>query len=561
MLYIHSMYYAYCRKSTEQQQETSFEVQRDFLIRQANLLNVPYKVLTETGSGSTMADRPVFMRILSDLQPNDILGCYDQSRISRNPSESYIIIDTIQQKKAKLQVNGKFIDPDEPQDMAIFGIQAVFSGYQRSIQLDKSRKGLKQKYLNGDAVFTGNMIGWQLNRYGKATIIDEEAKVIRYIFSEFIRGKSLKQLEKELYGKVLQRPYKFSIENLRDMIQRPIYCGWYFSEPNVAKHVSKYTEDILKSCMVKSNIYPPIIQEDEWWTALRRYRTVRTPHAIEYQFRWSPHILAGVFKCPCGKGISYHHRIRQGNVFETYMFQSHTPNCSYGKHISYPMEWLEDITQACFLFTFLAGNEVGLFFEERKREIEKLTEDVDMELKEIGKEISRENSKKDRLVDAVAEGLLDTASISKQMSKITDNLKALEQRKDRLLEERGLRLADYETFTEISAQDVIDTYTSHFREYLLKYSGGNSVLQSDRSLILSFMNGKEFHIHYPKRTNKRSFPSQVDVSFRGEYQFSFVYFKSEITNVICDNEYMLPALERWKKMINEELNRFGSILL
>lgn len=555
------MYYAYCRKSTEQQQETSFEVQRDFLIHQANLLNEPYQVLTETGSGSTMADRPVFMNILSHLQPEDILGCYDQSRISRNSQESFIILDTIKQKKARLQVNGKFIRPEDPQDMAIFGIQAVFSDYQRSIQLTKSREGVKQKYANGDAVFTGKLFGWQLNKYGKASIIEEEAKIIRYIFSEFIKGKALKQLERELWGKVLQRPFQFNIENLRDMIQRPIYCGRYLTEPYMTKHISKYSEEELKEKMVTSNIYPPIIQEDEWWEALRRYRSVRTPHAIDYQFRWSPHTLAGLYKCPCGKGISYHHRMREGKKFETYMFQAHVPSCPFGRHISYPMEWLENTTKACFLLTFLAGNEVGLFFDEKKREIERLTEDVDVELKEIEKGISKESSKKDRLIEAVANGLLDNDSISKQMSKITDNLNELEHRKDKLLKEKSMRLADYETFTEISAQDVLDTYTSHFRDYLLQYAGQDSVLQTDRSLMLRFMNGKEFHIHYPKRTNKRSFPSQVDVSFRGEHQFSFIYFKGEITKMICDNPYMEKTLEKWRKQVNGELTQTDTIML
>ena len=148
------------------------------------------------------------------------------------------------------------------------------------------------------------------------------------------------------------------------------------------------------------------------------------------------------------------------------------------------------------------------------------------------------------------------------MTKINDNLNELEHRKDKLLQEKSMRLADYETFTEVSAQDVLDTYSSHFREYILQYAGHRSELQTtDRSLMLRFMNGKEYHIPYPKRTNKRSFPSQIDVSFRGEYQFSFMFFKGEITKMICDNEYLQPTLEKWKDMVNGELTQTDSILL
>lgn len=556
-----SIFYCYARVSTQSQDQISPDTQAERLKKDAERLGMESVVIKEVGSGESMFGRPKFMKMLSDLKEGDVVGVWDQSRLSRSDEESFIIINRITEAKAKLMVNSKFLDINDPQDRAIFGINSVFASYSRRLQLQKSREGVKQKYANGDAIFTGSMIGWKLNKYGKASIVDEEAKVIRYIFSEFIKGKSLKSLEKELYGKVLSRPYKFNIENLRDMIMRPIYAGSYLTEPKMSKHIGRYTESELKEKLVKSNIYPPIISEDEWWESFRRYRNVRSPHAVDYQNRWSPHTLAGLYKCPCGKGISYHHRIREGKKFETYMFQSHTPSCPYGKHISYPMEWLEDVTKACFILTFLSGNEVGMFFDEKKKEIEKLTEDVDGELKEIEKNISKENSKKERLVEAVANGLLDNDSISKQMSKITDNLNELEHRKDKLLQGKSMRLADYETFTEVSAQDVLDTYSSHFREYILQYAGHRSELQTDRSLMLRFMNGKEYHILYPKRTNKRSFPSQIDVSFRGEYQFSFVYHKGQIVKMISDNEYLTPTLERWKKLINGELSETSGIVL
>ena len=560
------MYYAYCRKSTDQQQETSFEVQRDFLIHQANLLNEEYTIFTETGSGSTMADRPVFMSLLGSLKPSDILGCYDQSRISRNSQESYIIMDTIKQKGARLQVNGKFIDPADPQDMAIFGIQAVFSDYQRSIQLSKSKEGLKKRKMNGDMVFAGDTIGYSLTKRGKtttATIIDDEAEVIRYIYTEFSKGKSLKSLEKELWGKVLGRPYKFNLENLRDLIMRPIYMGFYLSEPYMTKHIGRYTEEEIREKLIKSNIYPPIIQEDLWWDSLRRYRSVRTPHAIDYQFRWSPHTLAGVYKCICGKGISYHHRIRENEKkFEVYMFQAHLPTCPYGKHISYKMDWLENITQACFLLTFLAGNEVGMFFAEKKEELDRLTFDLDKELREIEKLMKKELAKKERLISAVAEGLLDNSSISNQMSKIQAALNDLEHRKSILLQEKNLRLADYEDFSIMSSQEILDTYSTHFREYLLKYAGKESTLDTtDRSLLLKFINGKMFRIHYPKRSNTREYPVMIDVSFRGEEQYSFEYHKGQITRMVTDNEYLQPTLEKWRKQVNGELLETDGIML
>ena len=555
-----SIFYCYARVSTQSQDQISPDTQAERLIKDAERLGMEYVVIKEVGSGESMFGRPKFMNMLSNLKENDVVGVWDQSRLSRSDEESFIIINRITEAKAKLMVNSKFLNIEDPQDRAIFGINSVFASYSRRLQLQKSKEGMKQKFSNGDAVFKGNLLGWTLNKYGQATINQDEAEVIRYIFDSFIKGKGLKELERELWGKTLQRPFKFSKESLRYILMRPLYMSYYLNLTTESRHIFRFTEDEIKENLVKSNIYPQIVTEETWWKAFHTYRNVRVPHATEYANRYTIHTLSGVYKCPCGKGISYHHRMRNGKKFEVYMWQEHTPSCPIKKHTGYDKEWLEKVTQICFLLTFLQGNEIGLFFKEKREELERLTGDIDNELKEIDKQMNKELTKRDRLVDAVAEGLFDNATISRQLGKIKDVLDDLEHRRNKLLQQKHLKMADYDVYLEVSSQDVLDNYYNDFRGYLLKYTG-HCLLQSDTSLTLEFINGKSFHILRPKRTNKETFPSMVDVSFRGEEQYSFEYHKGQITRMVTDNEYLQPVLDKWMKITNGELRQEKAILL
>lgn len=558
------MYYAYCRKSTENQQETSFEVQRDFLIHQANLLNEEYTILTETGSGSTMADRPVFMNLLSNLKEGSIVGCYDQSRISRNSQESYIIMDTIKQKGARLQVNGKFINPEDPQDMAIFGIQAVFSDYQRSIQMAKSKEGLKKKKINGDSVFAGDTFGYSLTRHGKITsvsVIEEEAEVIRYVFQSYAKGKPMKELERELWGKVFQRPFQMNIQNIRPMLQRPIYMGMYLDTAGMQKHIQRYTENELREHLIKSNLYPPIVSEELWWEVFGKLRTFRASHAVPYQNRFTKHTLSGIFKCSgCGKGITFKNRRRDGKLFEQYIFQSHDADCPFKNRTQFDAEWLEQMVRACFLLTFLDGARVGLFFKEEKERFNTSSKAIKDEMTLIDKELKKNETKKQRLIDAITDGLIDMNDCKIKLDKLKTEYDSLIQRKKVLQNDLSKLEGDIDDILLMSAQEVLDNFSGREREFYLKYV--KSGINYHKYLVLEMMNGTTYEIHKPRRTNVATKPAIVNVLLNGEQYYSFVFSpKMEIEKIYSSNEYMTDTLERWRKLVNGELTQTDTILL
>lgn len=132
------MFYAYCRRSTDQQNDTSFEVQSKHLKRQAELIGEKgFSIITETGSGSSIEGRPLFKKLLEDSTSGDIIGLYDSSRGFRNTEEALHAASVLNIKGVRLYISDKFMDVSNPIDKMLFSIQSSYDSYQREIQRKK----------------------------------------------------------------------------------------------------------------------------------------------------------------------------------------------------------------------------------------------------------------------------------------------------------------------------------------------------------------------------------------------------------------------------------------
>lgn len=554
------MNWIYTRRSTGRQSDVSLELQEEICRK---WVEEPITAIHETGSGAD-STRPQLNYMISKLQPNDCVCIYDNSRLARSMLDSITILKSITDKGAYLICDGKRIDPNNPQDLFTFNVHSAFSDYQLLIQRQKSHEGLRRMIEDGNAVFAGDTFGYLLTRHGKnvsATIIDEEAKAIRYVFEEYAKGKAMKELERELYGKVFQRPFKFNIQNIRPMLCRPLYIGKYFDTPGMLKHIMKYTEQEVREHLITSNLYPPIIDEDLYFEVFHRLRTSRVPHAVEYKQRWTKHVLSGLYKCAdCGQGITFRNRHRDGKLFTTYTFQSHTGNCPTKHHTQFDALWLEKCTQACFLLTFLDGARVGAFFKEQRSKLDVDSVAVREELSLIDKELEKTQAKKDRIIDAISDGLITKNDASKKLEKIETEHHSLTERKNTIEKQLMSLNQDIDDLLRFSAQEIIDTYRGREREYYFRYV--KSGINYHKYMTLEFMNGVTYEIHKPRRTNVATKPAIVNVLLNGEHYYSFVFSpKMEIEKIYTENEYLQPTLERWRKLTNDELSETDTILL
>lgn len=549
------MYIGYCRKSTIGQGECTFETQRDFLVRQAKSLNEPYEIMMETGSGSTIADRPVFMRILAELKPGTILGCYDQSRISRNSQESYIILEAIKDKQARLHVNGKFIDPDDPQDMMIFGMGAVFATYQKDIQNKKAKEGRAKQYENGDAVFTSSLFGYELIKRGKhitVNVIEEEAKIVRFIFTKYSEGWSTAKLEKELMGTPVPRDHILDMIAIRRILSRPLYAGYYLKKSNLTKQIQHYAEDEIRPLLVKSNLYPPLITEELWWTVFRSWRKSRYK-VRPFETRFSKAELTSVFVCPdCGKGMTY---LSQFNRFKVpraiYILSRHGSGCKMLNRTLYQAKWLQTVMRVCFRLVFMEAEELNVFFKEKESELYENTKEIQSAIGAVDKSIGEIDRKISRLVQAVMEGALTLGDVKKERDNLDKEKSVLLDRRNELEDNLMRSSIEAEEYLEIEAGKVLDEFDVNRRDLYLRFIKDGKVYP--KYLTAEFMNGKLFMIHRPTRGKPDD--TLVDVSYNGRPEYSFIFSlekgAGKVVSVNAVEDAKMWAIDQYQAIVDK----------
>lgn len=526
--------YGYCRKSTEEQNETSFSVQEEYIRNYAkNIEGIEeVRIITETGSGSSLEGRPLFKSLLESLRPNDIVSVYDSSRIARNTEDALSIIRTISQRGARLMVAGKFIDPNSPIDTMLWSVQSSFDTYQRQIQNQKSRQGIDAKKMSGDWVMRGDLFGYRTYKTRGKTIVevDEEAsKVVKYVYDEYIKGRTTYRISESLQNTVVpsQSETLFTPGFIRGMLAKPIYMGYYSKDKLEHNKIFSMTKAELKAKLVKSNLYEPIVSEEDWWKVFDNWRTLKRTHSKQYNYRYSYYEGSTVIHCPeCGVGYmhSYKKDNRRDTVNDVYLFGKHNGKCSLNTYRWMPKDRFELMMRASFFLTMNGGTEVGEFFAERKDKLNLSLEENRRVLATLEEKLGENKKKSDRIIDAIMDGLVDKETVR-------DRMNALKEEKDRLtrqMEDINHNIRGFMTDLE----DIMEEESVNAMEEFIHSSSTARRTLYRKYIHEGTFDGKEFRIRYRNGkeyiftmwANKAKRPTTMDftVSFRGEKQYDGV---------------------------------------
>ena len=567
------MYYGYARVSTEQQNDTSIEVQLQFLKEQAAILGEEFTPKYEKQSGKNVDDRAVFKSLIAILKQGDILGIYDNSRLSRAVVDSLTVADGLEAKGVRIHCGGVFVDVKNPTQRMLFVVQSGFSEYQRGIQLEKSLKGIERKKQNGDWVLRGDLFGWRTYKTKGKTIAEIDptaAKYIKYIFEEYAAGKSTNAIAFELENEVIPgwEHYRFTACNVGRMLQKPIYMGYYTLETQNWRQINRLTRKQLEGMLVKSNIYPPIISEDLYWKVFDSWRHLKRTHAQQYEYRWSAYELSAIFRCPdCGVGWThtYYKSHTSDKVYESYVNLSHKAGCKTKIYRGYNKDFLEFIVRVCLLLTFKFGDEVGRFFDDEQSKISITKDELNAQLAEVNKLLGEVDTKINNIVEAVEDGLLSKEVVRERMSSLDDRKKALLQQRKHLYEALTYQDGLFEDLLEQASIDTVDEYinsTSIFRRDRLKVLLKKAFVYEDH-FELEFINGKHFEITTPMKKQRIPPDVKFKMSFRGEKQeMGILSFKRKqllFDWIKCDKEvekWVNNALTKLANEVNEKLKEF-----
>ncbi len=304
----------YLRVSTNDQAEHSPDSQlreiKNYAARHKIIID-PKHIYTDTGiSGRNAKKRPAFQRMIaaakSKPSPFDTVLIWKYSRFARNQEES-ILYKSLLRKECGVEV----VSITEETGDNMFGplIERIIEWMDEfySIRLSEEVRTKMTFVAEKGKVQTTPPFGYTKKPGQPMEIVPDEAEWVRYIFAEFVKGKSLLGIAKDLnvHGVRTHRGNQFENRTIEYILHNPMYIGYVRWTPT-GKTLSKRIYDSEDTLTIKGD-FPAIISEDLFSEAaalLQQRKKSRKKYAKPADVK--KHWLSGLVHCGnCGGTLTY----------------------------------------------------------------------------------------------------------------------------------------------------------------------------------------------------------------------------------------------------------------
>lgn len=196
---------AYARVSTEkEEQEDSFERQVEHYTKLITS-NPEWQfggIYADPGITGTRAEkRPDFMRMIADCRAGKIDRIYVKSisRFARNTVDALNYIRELKDLGIGIQFESENIDTLSPGGEVLLTILAAMAEQESRTMSTNIKWAYQKKFEKGEVIInTGTVLGYRKAASGAYEIVEDEAKIVRRIFREYVYGMSVPQIARRL---------------------------------------------------------------------------------------------------------------------------------------------------------------------------------------------------------------------------------------------------------------------------------------------------------------------------------------------------------------------------
>lgn len=491
----------YARVSTlEEEQLSALEHQINDL--KATIRNNGWELVDEYidrgKSGTKTKRRDSYNQMFDDIETDkfDVIVVTHQDRLQRNTKDWYLFIDKIVQNKKKLyfSLDRKFYEAD---DALITGIKAILaSEFSRELS-KKIRNSQKRRQDNGTPIITNRTWGYD-NIDGNIVVNESEAEIIRLVFNLYEGGKGFRLIEQELFSRgILSRSGKpFSLTTLKRMVRNPIYTGTMVMNKQTKDFdTGKMIQNSQDDWIIKEGVLPQIIDKEQF----DRCQIIVESKTQSYSKKGKvdKDVLAGRFKgthtysalIRCEKCGSNYHHTNNTQGYDAYQCARYR---QYGKNNELGCDNTILITK--HIDSIVRNTLIDLW--DNKDDYIKSLYDVletiigesenDIDLKAVQNEIDKLTSKKDRLIDMMADELISKQEYKVKKEKLDDEIDKLSSiikdynNRDLRIEEKQNRLDEI-----VSALEKISNFESLDNDIVSAFISQILVNGNDITIILN----------------------------------------------------------------------------
>lgn len=328
---------AYARVSTNSKsQEHSFEFQSEYWNRTLSKIpNFKYVGLyADKGISGRFAERrPQFMSMVNAVKEGKIDFIFTKSvqRFARNTQELLSIVRMFRDMGVgvyfeKENLNTLQNDSDLYLTIAAAVAEDDLSRYSQNVVWS-----IKDKFKKGEPIVNGRFYGFKMGVGigNKFEIIEEEADIIRRIYSLYLDGASMPSIVKTLNSEDIKSPNggKWGESAIARVLSNEKYCGDCLLQKNYLANGVQVENRGEKDQYFVENHHNPIVSK-EIWNLVQQEREKRRNNKL-YGGKISPYPFTKLIICGhCGK--YYRHKVNKSlysKDFEVWMCPSGKDNC------------------------------------------------------------------------------------------------------------------------------------------------------------------------------------------------------------------------------------------
>ena len=307
----------YCRVSTEEQSENGYSIdEQERLLEEwcKKMGYVIYKCYSDRGiSGKNIKDRPALKELLSDAKAGkfDMVISWKINRVSRKLEDVLKIVNLLEKNNITFKSYSEPFETDTPAGRMQFQMMALIGEFERGTIAQNVKMGMIAKAKSGNWC-GGRVLGYDLvpnnspeeekKGKNKLEINEKEAKVVRFIFNEYSKGKGYKAITNKMnkLGYKTKKGNNFSVGSIRDILTNPVYIGEI--RYNVRQNWSeKRRRNINPNPIRVKGKHEAIIDRELWDKVQLILESKKGKPSRIYDGEYP---LTGILRCPkCGAGM------------------------------------------------------------------------------------------------------------------------------------------------------------------------------------------------------------------------------------------------------------------
>ena len=311
---------AYVRVSTDEQTDYSPAVQleeiQDFARKNGYHIPKEFIFADEGISGRSAEKRPAFQDMIRQARKKSnhiqyiIVHKYD--RFARSKDDA-VLYKALLKKDGVKVISVKEPIPQDDKFAVIYEsmLEAMAEYYSLNLA-EEVKKTMTKKAELGEWQTTAPF-GYR-NENKSLAVVPEEAKMIRYIFEQYIAGTSMFALSRHLnqMGYRTHRGNVFENRTIQYIINNPVYKGYMRWTPG-----KKVKRDYSNPASILSKgDWEPIVSEEIWEAAIERFRKEKKTHYSHKRPETEGiHWLSSMVKCSaCGRSLIVGVKYKNGSI-------------------------------------------------------------------------------------------------------------------------------------------------------------------------------------------------------------------------------------------------------